>query len=392
VNRAERWILAVTLVFAAAGIALGFATGAPPPRHPGGDPRTAIVMALLSLPFAGVGGAVVARRPENSIGWLFTAIGLLFAISAFATGWVAYDVFHSPLPGAGFAGWLIEWLVPMPLFAGPLLLLLLFPNGRPLTPRWRIAVATVGLLAVLVVVTSLKQGPFSDWPQLSNPVGFPGRLGHTLGKLNDYLAIIAVPLFLASAASLALRLRRSRGQERLQIKWVVYAASIAALGFTTAFVAPGVLGDIAFWVGLAGLVSIPFAAGLAILRYRLYEIDRLINRTLVYAGLTATLAALYVGTVLLLQLALNSATSNSSLAVAISTLAVAAAFRPARARIQGVVDRRFYRRRYDAVQTLDAFSARLREEVDLDALAHELRSAVAETMQPRHVSLWLRQP
>jgi hypothetical protein len=392
VTRVERWIVAVTLAFAAGAIVLGVLTGAPPPHHKGGDPRTAIIIALLCLPFAGLGAAVVARRPENPIGWLFVAVGLLFAISAFGTGWVAYSVFQDPLPGASFAGWVIEWLVPMPLFAGPLLLLLLFPDGRPLSRRWRVAVAAVGLLAVLVFVTSLQQGRFSDWPQLTNHVGFSGAVGRALGSIDSILGFVAVPLFLAAIGCLILRLRRSRGQERMQIKWVVYAASFAGVGFTIAFVTPSPYSKVIFWFGLVGLVSVPFAAGLAILRYRLYEIDRLINRTLVYGLLTATLAGLYVGTVLLLQLALEGVTSDSSLAVAISTLAVAAAFRPARGRIQGAVDRRFYRRRYDAAKTLDAFSARLREEVDLDMLARELRHAVTETMEPRHVSLWLRQP
>jgi hypothetical protein len=391
-RRAHWWLLGLTLVFAAGAIVLGIACGGPPPHHKGGDPRTALTMAAICLPFAGVGAAVVARRPENSIGWLFAVVGLLFAISAFGTGWVAYSVFQSPLPAADVMAWLIEWLVPMPLFVAPLLLLLLFPDGKPLSPRWRLVLAGVALVAVLVPVASLQQGRFSDWPQLTNPVGFSGGLGRALGSIDTKLETLAVPLFLAAGTCLILRLRRSRGQERLQIKWVAYAASFAAVGFTIAFVTPSPVSDVIFFFGLAGLVSIPFAAGLAILRYRLYEIDRLINRTLVYAMLTATLAAVYVGSVLLLQLALDSVTSDSSLAVAVSTLAVAAAFRPARARIQGVVDRRFYRSRYDAEQTLNAFSARLRDEVDLDMLGGELRSVVLETMQPRHVSLWLRQP
>ena len=390
--RVERWVVALTLAFAAGAVALGILTGAPPPHHKGGDPRTAIVMALICLPFTGVGAAVVARRPENGIGWLFAVVGLLFAIGAFGTGWVAYSVFQSPLPGASVAAWLIEWLVPMPLFLGPLLLLFLFPDGRLLSRRWWPALAGSALLAILVPMASLQQGRFSDWPQLSNPVGFSGSLGRALGSIDTSLGVLAVPLFLAAGTCLILRLRRSQGRERLQIKWVVYAASLTTVGFTIAFVTPSPYSDVIFWFGLAGLVSVPIAAGVAILRYRLYEIDRLINRTLVYGLLTATLAGVYVGSVLLLQLALSSVTSDSSLAVAVSTLAVAAAFRPARGRIQGAVDRRFYRRRYDAAKTLDAFSARLREEVDLDMLARELSLAVTETMEPRHVSLWLRQP
>ncbi len=338
-RRVELWLVALTLAFAAGAVVLGIATGGPPPHHRGGDPGLAVIMAAICLPFAGIGSAVVARRSENAIGWLFAVVGLLFAISAFGTGWVAYSVFKSALPGTAFAAWVIAWLMPMPLFAAPLVLLLLFPDGKPLTRHWRVALWGVALWASLVFMTSLERGPFSDWPQLSNPVGFGGALGRALGSINTGLGFLAVPLFLAAATCLVLRLRRSHGQERLQIKWVVYAASIAAVGFTISFVTPSPFADVTFWVGLVGLASIPFAAGAAILRYRLYEIDRLINRTLVYALLTATLAAVYVGSVLLLQLALNSFTSDSSLAVAVSTLAVAAAFRPARARIQGAVDR-----------------------------------------------------
>ena len=199
----------------------------------------------------------------------------------------------------------------------------------------------------------------------------------------------------AAAVALVRRFRAARGVERLQLKWVVFAGAMLAavflVGFPTfLFPVPDSVESVrgsAFTLASAG---IPVAAGIAILRYRLYDIDVVINRTLVYGSLTATLAAVYLGSVLLLQLALDPVTSGSSLAVAVSTLAVAALFRPARARIQAVVDRRFYRRKYDAAHTLEGFSARMREQVDLDALGGELRSVVAETMQPAHVSLWLR--
>ena len=382
----------MTLALDAAGVALGIACATPPPGHPGEDPLTALVIAALSLPFAIVGFLVLTRRPENAVGRLFAAIGVLFAACSLAEGWLAYSVFTNPLPGTELAAWLNEWLVPLPLFGGPLLLLLLFPDGKPLTPRWRVAVGGVAILAAGIFVSTLHDGRFSDWPMLEHPFGFGGAFGDFLAGINPALVFLAVPLFVAAGASLVMRLRRSRGQERLQIKWVVYAASVAAAGFVITFMELGWVSDVGFWLGLAGSAGVPIAAGLAILRYRLYEIDRLINRTLVYGLLSATLAGVYVGSVLLLQLALEGVTSDSSLAVAISTLAVAAAFRPARGRIQEAVDRRFYRRRYDAARTLEQFSARLREEVDLDALAAELRRAVSETMEPRHVSLWLRQP
>jgi hypothetical protein len=201
-----------------------------------------------------------------------------------------------------------------------------------------------------------------------------------------FTVVLAIPV---CVAGLLLRFRRARGEQRLQLKWfVLTAATFAALLVAGAILNSQAIGQLLILIGFA---LIPVGAGVGILKYRLYDIDVVINRTLVYGALTATLAGVYVGSVLLLQLALDSVTSGSSLAVAVSTLGVAALFRPARARIQAVVDRRFYRRKYDAARTLEQFSSRLREQVDLDALGGELRSVVSETMQPAHVSLWLRE-
>jgi hypothetical protein len=195
-----------------------------------------------------------------------------------------------------------------------------------------------------------------------------------------------------SAASLIVRFRRATGEQRVQIKWLALAGALVAVIFPIALVGYGVWGeDVSNVAIMLSVLSLPVAAGVAILRYRLYDIDVVINRTIVYGALTVILAGTYLGSVLVLQLLLNGLSGDSGLAVAASTLGVAALFRPARARVQGVVDRRFYRRKYDAGRTLTAFSTRLRDEVDLEALSSELRAVVDDAMQPSHVSLWLRE-
>jgi hypothetical protein len=384
--------LGSTVAFSAAGFGLTLACGhiAAPP---GADDPLSLTAAAsaIALPFGAVGALLIVRRPENAMGALFCAVGLLFATASLATGWCAYDVYGAGLPAAGLAAWLATCMVTIPLFTAPLLLLLLFPDGRLLSLRWRPVALGVGLFGMAaLVVDSLQPGPFDGWPTVANPLALSGAAGRAVTKLQPLIGIPFCVLFLTAAGCLVLRLRRSRGLERQQIKWVVYAACLTATAFIVSIASESAIEQEAFWLGMAGLGGMPVAAGVAILRYRLYEIDRVINRTLVYALLTACLVAVYVGAVLVLQALLSPVTSGSHLAVAVSTLVVAAIFGPARSRIQRWVDRRFYRRRYDATRTLEAFSAQLRDEVDLDALAQQLHAAVSETMQPERVSLWLR--
>jgi hypothetical protein len=236
----------------------------------------------------------------------------------------------------------------------------------------------------------LNPGPVADFPQVMNPYGVDTPL---LEPLEGLAALLLVIGLVGSSVSLVLRFRRATGEQRQQIKWLALAGAVAAATIPIATAGYDLWGERA--TNIASMISVlglPVATGVAILRYRLYDIDVVINRTLVYGALTATLLGVYLGTVLVLQLALSGVTEGSGLAVAGSTLAVAALFRPARRRIQGIVDRRFFRRKYDAALTLERFGTRLRDEVDLDTLGSELSGVVAQTMQPASVSLWLRRP
>jgi hypothetical protein len=272
----------------------------------------------------------------------------------------------------------------------------LFPTGRPPSPRWRPFIWVFTLdMAVYVVATLLNPGGLYFFPSVDNPIGIEAA-GESLQTAVDYASPIVFVSLLIGLVALVLRFRASSGVEREQLKWIVYLAAVfvtltpglIVLGEREVEVAGVLVSDLVFTALICG---VPVAVGVAILRHRLYDIDVVIKRTLVYGALTATLAAAYLGSVLLLQLALSPLTEDSDLAIAGSTLAVAALFRPARARIQSAVDRRFYRRRYDVARTLESFGARLRDQVELESLSGELRAVVADTMQPAHVSLWLRE-
>jgi hypothetical protein len=363
------------------------------------EPGAAFSALSLSVPMLAYPtvGALVISRAHNRIGWVFAATGVALALSWSGDAYANYALLERPgsLPGA----------VPFELVsntgqvAGISMLgavLLLFPSGKLPAPHWRRALwalIAAGMAGVLSYGLLLER--FDDpYASFRNPIAIHGANGpgDALSALAWLVCLVGV---VAAAVALVMRFRVARGEERLQLQWVVFAGAMLAGVFgvvfpTFFFSVPDSVDSVRGSALTVASAGIPVAAGIAILRYRLYDIDVVINRTLVYGSLTATLAAVYLGSVLLLQLALGPVTSGSSLAVAVSTLAVAALFRPARARIQGVVDRRFYRSKYDAARTLEGFGLRLREQVDLDALGGELRSVVAETMQPAHVSLWLR--
>jgi hypothetical protein len=358
-----------------------------------------VIQDVLLVLYGTLGALIASRRHRNSIGWIFCAVAVSLSLVSAAYGYADYALYarDNPLPGAELAAWLGNWLPIAAVFVAACFLFLLFPDGRPASSRWRPVVWGVAIVAVVATLaTALQPGPLYSFPTVENPFGLGGTLGRVVILANDITDFAAIPVFLVSLASMITRLRHARGRERLQLKWVAYAGALTATSFAAAFLAgllPGwrAASDVFFLLGVAGFACIPVAAGVAILRYRLYEIDLLINRTLVYGSLTVLLAAVYVGSVVGLQGALRALTGQESqLAVVASTLFIAALFNPLRRRTQAAVDRLFYRSRYDAAKTLEALSARLRDEPDLDALSNDLVTVVRETLQPEHVSLWLR--
>ena len=346
--------------------------------------------------FMVVGTVIVTHRPGNAIGWIFSAIGLLSAPGIAAMEYAAYAYLTRPgsLPGAAWAVWYQEqWWIPTVVLI-LVYTLLLFPTGRLLSARWRpVALVAAAATLAITVLTALQPTltlQDEDYT-IPNPIGvaWAGDIEQSPvggGMLFGLVILCAI----AAVGSLVLRFRRSRGVERQQLKWFTYAGALVFVWTLLEPLPAGTLRQVLFGLVIA---LIPVSAGIAILRYRLYDIDRLINRTLVYGLLTALLGGVYAATVLVLGQGFGGGGSTTpSWAVAGATLAAAALFQPARRRIQATVDRRFNRRKYNAARTVEAFTARLRDEVDLDALSAELLGVVDQTMQPTKASLWLRPP
>jgi hypothetical protein len=348
--------------------------------------------AAIVVGFASVGVVIASRHPHNPIGWLFCGIAMAGALMSLARGvaelWL--DGNGVPTVLGETAAWYgdVSWIAV--ILPAASFLLLLFPDGRLPSPRWRPVAWCAGVgIVLLFLVDSSSPGPLEDYPKVSNPYGVESPASEPVGALSALLLMVGLG---GSPVALIMRYRHAGREQRQQIKWLALAGGVATATFAVALVGYDVwTAPVADGAIMLSILTLPVAAGVAILRHRLYDIDVVINRTLVYGALTATLATAYFGIVLLLQLVLSPLTEESDLAIAGSTLAVAALFRPLRARIQALVDRRFYRRRYDAARTLESFGTRLREEVDLDALGGDLREVVADTMQPAHVSLWLRE-
>jgi hypothetical protein len=396
-RRASRWAWAVWSLSTALFLAgLGFLVLSRSASVPESFGTTGFASTTTVI-FATVGALIASKQPRNAVGWIFCAAGLLFGLLSISEGYSVYALLAADgrPPGGEVFAWLVSWLW-IPVLGTPVtLVLLLFPDGRLVSRRWRpVAWIAVTGLGVTSAMTAILPGPLEDATYANNPFGIEAA-GGLEGPLNQLLIVFLLFVPLACAFSLFLRFRRAPSLERQQIKWLTFAGAVAAIVFPIGGILSSgsdpFLSEAAADAIILVLQSIPIAIGIAILRYRLYDIDRIINRTLTYALLTAGLAVIYFGLVVGLQAALRSVSGGSDLAIVVTTLVVAALFLPARRRVQTAVDRRFNRRAYDAARTIDAFSARLREQIDLDTLRYELLSIVYDTMQPARVSVWLRE-
>ena len=350
---------------------------------------------VVPVSFSIIGAIIASRLPANPLGWLYCAAACFSAVAHLSAEYAIYALLAQPgsLPAGQALAWLEwVWILAPGCFV---LSLLLFPNGHLPSSRWRwLAWLSVLLTIAGAVWLALSPGVIGGLGSIRNPLGIEGLPS----GYEPVQTIILFLLFVASISTLVLRLRRARGVERQQIKWPAYTAVMAASGGVVTYTLSEAVGSrwlewAGFVILIVAFVSFPISLGIAIVRYRLYEIDTLINRTLVYGALTVLLAVVYFGGVTATQAIFRTLTGQEQqpqLAVVVSTLVIAALFNPLRHRIQAFTDRRFYRSKYDAAKTLEAFSAKLRDETDLDALSEDLVGVVRETMQPAHVSLWLR--
>jgi hypothetical protein len=361
--------------------------------HVSADVIIDLVVAPAMILLALIAPAIVRRRPGNPIGTIFVALLLVTGPALLAD---PYAVLVAD-PGSGsrpldhLAAWVSSWAWVLPVSLLLCELPLRFPDGTLLSRRWRWSERVVLFdIVAFSLALAFVPGRLDNYP-IDNPLGIEaGRV--PFGVLELIGAVLLLACVAQGAVAIAVRFRRARGLERQQLKMLLAAVLGVTLAIVVAIVVSAVLEVDVVGIALAvGVSCIVLSAGLAVLRYRLYDIDHLISRTLSWVVITALLGVTYAALVLAGQAVFSSLAGGSNLAIAVSTLVVAALFLPLRARVQRVVDRRFYRRRYDAQRTLEAFGARLREEVDLGSLAAELRGVVQETIQPAHVSLWLRE-
>jgi hypothetical protein len=359
--------------------------------------ESALVLALLMFPL--MGALIVGRDSRNSVGWIFCAVGLITGIGGTAQAYATGSISGTTTPDAlGLvAAWITNWWW-WPLLGLILVMtLFLFPTGKLSSPRWRFFF-TLGLLGTILVTAlgmvdphleAINEANGEVFYEIANPIGLEAVGDPEEGPLGGVAFGLLIVGMITGALALIVRFVGSRGIERQQLKWFALAGAAIPLNVLLEEVLGSVFQDSNLPFALT-IGALPTAAGVAILRYRLYDIDVVINRALVYGSLTAILVGIYVGIVFGFQAVLEPFTAESDLAVAASTLAVAALFRPIRSRVQGFIDRRFYRRKFDAHLTVEEFNSHLRDEVELAAISDKLVDVTRETMQPSHVSLWLR--
>ena len=336
--------------------------------------------------FGTVGALIVRQRPRNTVGWILCIVGIGTGITDFSGAYAAYGMVkgHLPLAGSGVFNWLGNTVWPVNWVLLLVFLPLLFPNGHPLARRWRV----VGWLAVILALLSI----LASWLSLAN-VGVFGKGTDFWSSLSDNFNLLQLPLTIVALISLVLRYIRAKERERQQIKWLTYGVAImAVLIIGSIFIVNDPNSPIYSLIFDFAIMLLPLSIGISILRNQLYDIDRLINRTLVYGSLTGLLVGIYFGFVVELQALLRGFTGGNDVAIVGSTLIIAALFQPLHRRLQKIVDRRFYRSKYDAARIIANFSTTVRNEVDLNQLKEQLIAVVQETMQPAHVSLWLRKP
>ncbi len=388
-SRGATWLSRSLLALSATFVVLALLLVVRRAGGPGeGDPVGDIALRMVaSLSFSFMGTLITSRHPANTIGWIFSVMGINLSLSGVA-GVYAETVLGqaAQVPWGTLAAWYSSWEWFLLVVPGLVVLPLLYPTGRPVGPRWGVLLWIAATATVLGIAgRALQPGPLDVPGYDANPLGLASFEAPT--ALLFYSGIVGMLLCMVGASiSLVVRLRRARGVERQQLLSFFCLAALLPLTM-----GPALAGFVpAQELTIVLIAALPLATGFAILRQGLYDIEIIIRRTLVYGGASTVLAALYFGVIALLQGFLAPFTSGSDLAVAGSTLAVAGAFQPVRRRIQVAVDRRFFREKYNAGQTVDRFGARLRDVVDLPALERELLAVVNQTVQPAHASVWLR--
>jgi hypothetical protein len=392
-RRAPSAIFGAAVLLASVGLWLTVLTRSTPlPASEYGFRASGVIFVLS---FGGVGAVLASRVPRNPVGWVLCWMGFASAVQFLGRSYENYGVLAHPgsVPGAVYGAWVDSWIW-LPGIIGMLpLLLLFFPDGRLQSRRWRTLVWVVAITLPLATVSAAFAPGALENAALANPVGLRGAAGGVAKALNIAIFMLQLSI-LPAVVAFVLRFRATRGVQREQMKWLAAAAVFCASTFV-AFFASQKTPDVSFVklmedLTVIAIATVPVAVGVAVLRYRLYDIDRIISRTVSYAVLTGVLIGAYVGLVISFDQVTRPIAGRSDLAVAASTLIVAALFVPLRRRVQQTVDRRFNRQRYDAAELIDSFSARLRDEVDIDTLTIELKAIIARTMQPELLSVWLR--